>query len=417
MVRWVGFLLLLLSAMASSAVERESPIWVETDSGEVTVHLYFFWSRFCPHCLEAKPFVDDMAEDRPWLELHSLEVTGSEDNRARYREMSALFGEEASSVPAFFFCGNRVVGFDAPDGLGRQLESSLEACRTQAATGHVAIARAGPSLEAPEALAGLEGLSLPAITVAIAGLDAFNPCAFFVLLFLLSLLIHVHNRRRMLLIGGVFIFFSGLIYFLFMAAWLNVFLLFGQLRAVTLGAGLVAVVMAALNIKDYFRPGVGPSLSIAEEAKPNLYRRMRGLLHADRLPTLLLGTVALAVAANSYELLCTSGLPMLYTRILTLENLPGAGYYLYLLLYNLVYVLPLAAIVGVFTYSLGSRKLQPEEGRVLKLLSGMMMLGLGMVLLFAPNELQNLWVAFGIIAGALLLAGLAWSRERRRDRV
>jgi len=87
--------------------------------------------------------------------------------------------------------------------------------------------------------------------------------------------------------------------------------------------------------------------------------------------------VVLAIVANSYELLCTAGFPMVYTRILTLRALPVESYYLYLLLYNLVYILPLLAIVTVFTIKLGSRKLSEQEGMVLKLLSGVMMLMLG----------------------------------------
>ncbi len=256
-------------------------------------------------------------------------------------------------------------------------------------------------------------LSLPVYTLVIAGLDAFNPCAFFVLLFLLSLLVHARNRARMLFIGGVFVFFSGFIYFLFMAAWLNVFLFMGELRLVTLLAGAVAVLIALLNIKDYFYLKQGPSLSIPDTAKPGLYRRMRGLLNADNLPALLLGTVTLAVAANAYELLCTSGFPMVYTRLLTLEDLSTPTYYLYLVFYNVVYVIPLLIIVLAFTYTLGAHKLQEREGRVLKLISGLMMLGLGLVLLLAPDLLNNILSALGILAVAVVLGLLAYFWEKR----
>ncbi len=400
-----------LVAAAGLSAAREAPVWTEVEAGEATVHLYFYWSRYCPHCHEAQPFIEKLAMERPWVAVHSMEVTSSAENRSRYQEMAAGFGEEANSVPAFFFCGNMVVGYDSPAGIGAQLAAGLANCREAALAGYDSLPDEGAAAASPLP-DDLRDLSLPLLTAAIAGLDAFNPCAFFVLLFLLSLLVHVGSRGRMLLIGGVFVFFSGLIYFLFMAAWLNVFLLFGQIRAVTLVAGLVAVGMALLNVKDFFRPGVGPSLSISDDAKPGLYRRVRGLLHAERMPTLLVGTVALAIAANSYELLCTSGLPMLYTRILTLEALPAASYYLYLVLYNLIYVIPLAIIVLLFTYTLGSRKLQPQEGRVLKLVSGLMMLGLGLVLLVDPNQLQNLWVGGGIVVGALLVGLVTWWRGR-----
>lgn len=88
----------------------------------------------------------------------------------------------------------------------------------------------------------------------------------------------------------------------------------------------------------------------------------------------------------------------------------------YLALYNVVYVLPLAAIVVVFVVTLGSRKLQEREGRALKLLSGVMMLGLGAALLFAPGLLHRLGLAVGllVVAIAVTAGALAWERRRAR---
>jgi uncharacterized membrane protein HdeD (DUF308 family) len=135
------------------------------------------------------------------------------------------------------------------------------------------------------------------------------------------------------------------------------------------------------------------------------------------LPTLLVGTVTLAVIANSYELLCTAGFPMVYTRALTLHALPGGGYYFYLALYNVIYVLPLLVIVLVFVRTLGSRKLQEREGRLLKLLSGAMMVGLGLMLLLCPEGLSDAVNSLLVIAAALVLTGLAAVTEKlhRRD--
>lgn len=155
-----------------------------------------------------------------------------------------------------------------------------------------------------------------------------------------------------------------------------------------------------------FRRGV--SLSIPERAKPGLFQRMRGLVSTTSLPSILIGTMTLALAANAYELLCTAGFPMVLTRILTLNELSPAAHYLYLALYNLVYILPLLAIV----VTLGARKLTEEEGRVLKFLSGLMMLGLGAVLLIAPDSLSQPLIAIVLIAIALVVtAGLVWRRR------
>lgn len=236
-------------------------------------------------------------------------------------------------------------------------------------------------------------------------MDAFNPCAFFVLLFLLSMMVHAQSRGRMAMVGGVFVFFSGAIYFLFMAAWLNLFIYLGELRVITLVAGVVAILIAAINIKDFFWFKKGFSLSISDNAKPKLFDRMRNLLRLDSLPTVLFATVVLAVIANSYELLCTAGFPMVYTRILTLRALPAETYYLYLLLYNLIYIVPLMTIVVLFTIKLGSRKLSEHEGMVLKLLSGVMMLLLGSMLITSPELLNNVMAAAALL---LVSVGITW---------
>ena len=115
-----------------------------------------------------------------------------------------------------------------------------------------------------------QALSLPLLTLVLAGMDAFNPCAFFVLLFLLSLLVHAKSRTRMMIVGGTFVLFSGIVYFIFMAAWLNVFLIAGELRVITIIAGLLALTVAALNIKDYFwfKEGPEPVDTGRREARP-----------------------------------------------------------------------------------------------------------------------------------------------------
>lgn len=354
--------------------------------------------------------VEDIAAERPWLKLHSYEVLADQANLRRYIEMAGVMGRDARSVPAFIYCGTMEVGYG---GSGERLAESLDSCYRRLLQGKPLESSGLLSVPLLGEL-GRDGESLLMVTVVIAALDAFNPCAFFVLLFLLSLLVNTRSRQRMLFIGGVFVFFSGAIYFLFMAAWLNLFLLTGMQSVFTLVAGGIAVTMAVINIKDFFFPGRGVSLSIPEEKKPGLFARMRGLLQAESLPALTVGTVTLAIAANSYELLCTSGLPMIYTRVLTLEGLSSLDYYLYLLLYNVIYVVPLLIIVLLFTATLGRRKLQPREGRLLKLLSGSMMLLLGLGLLLAPEMLSSLSavaVAIVLAIAITLLAGF-WLRHR-----
>ncbi len=421
MLARLTFLLLstLLCSLSAHATDSTA-LWGSVDeSGKQNIELYFFWSERCPHCQVARPAMQKLAAELDWLTLHSYGLEHHPEHRQRFREMAALFGQQPRSVPAFFFCGRVLFGFDSEETTGQVIRQALSECHARQLAGETPVlAPQKINLKLPlfDTMAA-DDLSLPLVTLAIAGLDAFNPCAFFVLLFLLSLLVHAKSRKRIFFIGGVFVLFSGLIYFLFMATWLNVFLLVEQVVWITTLAGAIAVVMALVNIKDYFAPGRGPSLSIAEQNKPGLFQRMRRLLHTDRLLPLTVGTVVLAVTVNSYELLCTSGLPMVYTRLLTLEQLPGGSYYLYLVAYNVIYVIPLFIIVTLFALTLGARKLQAHEGRLLKLLSGLMMLGLGAVLVLAPQRLSQLSVAFAIILLALTATALAYLLEKIKKRL
>jgi hypothetical protein len=426
-------LLLVVSTLAISlvrpAVPDERPFtWHEfEEDGSVKVHLYVFWSATCPHCHRALRFIGGLDEELPWLEVQALEVSAPENARL-YGGLAEQTGTEARYVPAFFYCGRSFQGYDEDATTGRFLREGLEACHAELvaqtatdkprATEDVTAATGSPPVDLP-LLGPLDpsALSLPVLTVVPAGLDAFNPCAFFVLLFLLSLMVHARSRTRMALVGGVFVLFSGLLYFVFMAAWLSLFLIVGYLPLVTAAAGLVAVFVGLVNIKDFVWLKQGLSLSIPERATPGLYRRMGSLVGTGSLPAMLAATVALALAANAYELLCTAGFPLVFTRILTLAELAAPAYYGYLALYNAVSVLPLLAIVVVFVVALGARKLKEEEARILKLLSGTMMLGLGLVLLLAPQALTNPLTALAVIVAALAVTALAVWVPRRTGRL
>jgi glutaredoxin-related protein len=233
-------------------------------------------------------------------------------------------------------------------------------------------------------------LSLPILTIVLGSLDSFNPCSFFILIFLLNLLLYVQSRRRMLLVGGIFIFFSGFFYFLFMFILFNSFLLTSEhISIVSLLAGAVALVIGIVNIKDFFFFKKGPSLSIPESKKPKVFKKMRNLIRTSYLPAIIGGTIFLAVTVNFYELLCTLGFPLIFTNRLTFYNLPLLEYYTYIFFYNVVYVIPLMIILLVFVYTLGRRKLTEWQGQKLKLLSGIMIFSFGLIFIIDHTLLEN----------------------------
>jgi glutaredoxin len=414
-----------------------------TENGKAII--YFFRGKGCPHCEQEKLFLDEMKGKYSGVNIVDREVWYNKQNAAFLARIAKSYDVKASGVPLTFIGENAFVGFS--DQARVRIEESIRRCLSTpcidpslVAEGKISLGKKRPPREIAETAKSTGNLacpdkgrtvfipwigtldasqmSIPIITIIIAGLDSFNPCAFFVLFSLLGLLVHAQSRKKMLLIGGEFVFFSGFIYFLFMAAWLNVFLLMGEVEIITKIAGATAIIIAAINIKDFFIFRKGVSLTIPDSAKPRLFDRMRRLMRSSSIFSIIIGTAILAVAANSYELLCTAGFPMVYTRILTLKNLSGFSYYMYLVLYNLVYIIPLAVIVIIFTVTLAKKSLSEEQGRFLKLLSGTMMLGLGGVLLLDPAILNNALISLLLLAAALIisLAGALLMRRSKYSR-
>ena len=264
-------------------------------------------------------------------------------------------------------------------------------------------------------------LSLPLLTIVLGGADSFNPCAFFILFFLMNLLIHVQSRKRMLLIGSIFIIFSGLFYFLFMFILLNAFLITKEhITILTILVGGVALLLGIFNIKDFFFFKKGYSLSIPESKKPAIYRRMRNLVKTAYLPAVIGGAIFLAISVNFYELICSAILPVAYIRVLTLHNLSSLQYYGYIFFYNVVYVIPLFIIVGIFVITLGRRQLTEWHGQILKLLSGIMITGFGILLLFDYKILENVATPILLLIFSLVLTGIIsflWKNYRHTPEV
>jgi hypothetical protein len=202
-----------------------------------------------------------------------------------------------------------------------------------------------------------------------------------VLILMISLLATLNDRKRMLAIAGVFVLVQGIAYFVFMAAWLNLFLLIGLSRVSQLAVAAIAIAAGAINLKDFWAPGSGFSLSISDKSKPGIYARMRAILHAESLPAAIVGVIILGLLVQVVEFLCTSGFPALFTRILTLRQLDTPSYYAYLLLYILAYMLDDIIVLAIGVATLSHRRLQDKEGRWLKLISGVVMVALGIYLI------------------------------------
>ncbi|UAA40593.1 hypothetical protein KIH87_09740 [Paraneptunicella aestuarii] len=335
-----------------------------------------FTRQGCPHCAKAKQYFALFAQQYPNIQIQTLDVQQG-DNLEQLRVISQRYGIANPGVPTFRICDAVMVGFDeqqTPAWITQQM-----AITDVAATRNIHLPLFGDV--APEKL------GLPLFTVVIGLVDGFNPCAMWVLLFLLSILVNLKDRIRMAVIAGSFVLVSGLVYFAFMAAWLNVFLILGYSRNIQIVLGAIAFLISLIHIKDYFAFKQGISLSIPESAKPGLYSRVRKIVQAENLWLAFPGIIVVAVLVNFLELLCTAGLPAVFTQILTAKSLHSSEYYAYLTLYNIAYIFDDSVMVVIAVYSLNKIKMNEAQGRGLKLLSGIFILALSLGLLFFPEVL------------------------------
>jgi glutaredoxin len=356
----------------------------------------------CPRCSAAKEWMPGVATRHPGFDVAYVDLAQDAGGRAVLAEIVKRHGVGGASVPVIHVCNSVVVGFDRAETTGRRVEALL-ARWTADCPGPVGEPLEGdtiggdvlvePTTIDVPMLRWLDGtldpakLGMPLFTIAVGLVDGFNPCAMWVLLLLLSILVNLKDRWKILAIAGTFVFVSGAAYFAFMAAWLNVFEWIGCLRPVQIALGLLAITIGSIHVKDFFAFKQGPSLSIPEAAKPGIYERIRRIVNAESIAAAVAGAFVLAVLVNVVELLCTAGLPALYTSILSQQGYGMAGRYGYLLLYILAYMFDDALMVTGVVWSLSRFKLQETGGRWLKLMSGAVILLLGLVMLFRPEWL------------------------------
>jgi hypothetical protein len=377
--------------------------WADApDAPQAETVIELFGREDCPHCNEAGDYLHELARERPGLRILRRDVVRDRAALERLRTLATSAGLAQAAVPAVYVRGRLFIGFDDAETTGKAIESWLDEGRSEAGARAGAICATSPVEPCEQAASDrrhalrlpilgevdARELGLPLFTIAVGAIDGFNPCAMWVLLFLLSMLVHLQSRARMAVIAGTFVLVSGLVYYAFMAAWLNFFLLVGISRAIQIGLGVIALAVGAVHVKDFFAFRRGVSFGIPDAAKPGIYRRVRAVLYAEHLAGALGAIVVLAAMVNLVELLCTAGLPALYTEVLASQRVFGAGYYAYLALYNVFYMLDDAVMLAVAVVTLSQHKLQERGGRVLKLISGLVMAALGVVLVFAPQWLS-----------------------------
>jgi thiol-disulfide isomerase/thioredoxin len=401
------------------------------------VTIYFFWGDGCPHCAAAEPFLADLAARYPNVVIRDYELWNHPENRDSLIKMAAKFGFEPTAVPTIFIGDRYWVGF-AEDTIGAEIAATVAACVqagcpdagrgviTPAATAVPTPVESPIAVEpAPAPSQPVEGaatgmLSFPIIgsvdlatqslalsTALIAFVDGFNPCSLWVLGVLLALTLHTGSRKKVFIIGLVFLTVTSLVYALFIAGLFTMFSVIQFAPWIRVVIALLALFFAIVNIKDYFWYKEGISFTIADEKKPGLYRSMRRVLNAsDSMPALIGATIVMSAGASLVEFSCTAGFPVLWTNLLAAQGVTALTFVVLLGLYMVIYQIDEIAIFMAAVVSLRASKLEEKHGRILKLISGTLMLTLAIVMLVNPslmNRVTTSLLVFAVAFGAALL--------------
>jgi len=348
----------------------------------IDTQIDFFYSATCPHCAVEKEFLKDLQSRYPSIQVQSYEVTRSAENQALLKDFYERYNvpeREQGFVPATFTPTKYFIGFN--EQIGEDIESCLITCMAggEATSQKFKIPLLGEI--------DTKSISLPLLTVVLGVLDGFNPCAMWVLVVLISMLLSAKSRKKIALVGGIFITIEGLLYFLFMAAWLNALLFLSFVSITRILVGIFGIAFGVWRIRDFITWKPGVCKVVDKKSKGKLFQKMGRILKPSALPATILGVVVLALGVNLIEFFCSAGFPVIYTRILAAQGIETFQYYLYLAFYNLFYMLDDFIVFGFAFFTLNRFNFSDKYNRYSTLVAGVLILILGALLIFKPELL------------------------------
>lgn len=361
---------------------------------EENLNLYLFWSKSCPHCADEKTFLETLEKKYPALQINLHEISNPQSKKL-LQDAGKILSADVSHIPLTIIGDNYLIGYQDDDITGRQIESLVKECLEQNNCPDIfSQSPTQKKFSIPEniklPLIGnlkTKSLSLPLLTFLIALLDGFNPCAMWTLLFLISLLLTMKDKKRMWILGFSFIAASALVYFLFMSAWLNLFLFIGLISWVRIVIGLVALFAAYYQLKGYFLNKKGGCKTEDDQKRKKVFEKIKLITQKNNLFIALFGIILLAFAVNLVELLCSAGLPAIFTQILIMNNLPIWQHYAYLIFYILIFMLDDMIVFYIAMRTLQAVGIESKYAQLSRLLGGIVILIIGLLMLFKPELL------------------------------
>jgi thiol-disulfide isomerase/thioredoxin len=394
---------------------------------EETVNLYFFYGDGCPHCAKEEVFLDKLEREYDYIKIYRYETWHNNDNAKLLKQVGEKLGLRIPGVPILIIGDEPIIGYFSDEVTGKQIKDRINNLPEQGCTDIVSPLLSGEQAvvesscthacgdqgecehdcgcEADLVSGGttmpdkislpfmgevdVKAVSLPVLTFLIAAADGFNPCAMWVLLFLISMLLGMEDRKRMWILGSTFIVVSALVYFVVLAAWFNFFKLFGMLTWIRTLIALVALGTGVYHLYDWWLNRDGCKVTGSDKRRL-VFEKIKTFIVKKSIFIALLGIGMLAAAVNVVELLCSAGLPAVYTELLALSNLPVWQYYAYLLFYILIFMLD---DLVVFIIAMKTLELTVSDSKYTRhagFIGGIIMIIIGILLIFKPG-----WLMFG----------------------
>jgi glutaredoxin len=379
-----------------SAADNEVP-----SQGKTIVHL--FSREGCPHCAALKTFLKGQMAKGLDVELKEYEVIKNQANADLLKRVAQAMDIQVSGVP-FTVVGNRsMIGYGDDYTSGTELMKMITAQNLEKKPDIVTLVASGQkviSAETGEAvktfkipffgLVDARNISLPFLTVLVGSLDSLNPCAMWVLLFLIGVLFKVQTRSRQWLLGWVFLGASSIAYFVFLSAWLNIYMFLSVLTWIRFGIAAIAITVGAMSLKDFYdsRDG-GCEIAEDETKRKIIISKIKQFAQNKSFLVAIFGLALVGAGVNLIELLCSAGLPAVYVPILISAKLPMWQYYAYLLLYVFFYILPQLAVFLLAMVTMKQVAISSRVTRWFGLASGILMLVLGLLMAVKPE-----WLTF-----------------------
>lgn len=407
------------------------------------IDLYLFWGEGCPHCAKEKAYLSEIENKYPNLKINAFEIYNNSTNQEYFKEAGKVLNENVSGVPFTVIGDEAYTGFNesiTPDQIEERIKycsenicpdsiaaivyedsngpplvlaPSNESSEVGVASTSSPVGFVEPTLEPLQPLEPIpvpevekespipdsisfpilgeintKNLSLPIFTIVIAGLDGFNPCAMWVLIFLITLLVGIHDRTKRWLLGITFIAASALVYFVFMSAWLNIILFIGYIFWVRIAIGFVAISGGAYNLKEYFTNKENACKVTGGNRRQKIFSRLKEITLEKNILIALVGIILLAFAVNLVELVCSAGLPVVYTQVLALSDLATWQYYAYMFFYILIFMADDLIVFFTAMLTLEVTGVSTKYVRVSHLIGGILMLILGALLILRPELLM-----------------------------